>query len=495
MEDNTAPVTPSSAPDAEISNGNALPPFGWKDKIGYALGDFGCNLSFALISAFMVDFYTQYIGIPSAAWAIIIIMTKVWDGVNDPIMGGIMDAIHVKNAKSKFKPWMSIGAIGLIVSGALVFLPIPNAATWVKITVCVVTYLLWDICYTLLNVPYGALSSAITGNPIERTQLSTWRSIGAAIGGALCVVLPMFVYDDNNNIMGGRLIWIGIILGAIAYVAYMFCLKLTTERVAVPKAEKQKFNYIKTLKGFLKNRPLLGLCLASFAQIVFLMSCTQTAKWLFQVHFGNADVMVTVATVIAYLPMVFFIPFTSRIVKKIGTKLAVAVPLFLSLIASLVMMFVPMPANTAGTVTFIVGLMLVQTGGGLFSLLAWAMVNDCIDYQQIKTGMREEGSVYALYSLFRKISQGVALSLPLLCMEAVGYDANVKPITAQDPGVAERMVMVSFVLMFVGAALMLAAFFLVYNLGKKQVEEISLKLGKTNEITLTDVLNESGDKD
>ena len=114
MEDNTAPVTQSD-PIAEVSNGNGLPPFGWKDKIGYALGDFGCNLSFALISAFMVDFYTQYIGIPSAAWAIIIIMTKVWDGVNDPIMGGIMDTIHVKNAKSKFKPWMSIGAIGLIV--------------------------------------------------------------------------------------------------------------------------------------------------------------------------------------------------------------------------------------------------------------------------------------------------------------------------------------------------------------------------------------------
>lgn len=494
MDDNTTQVTPVTQVQ-ENSGKSGLPPFGWKDKIGYALGDFGCNLSFALISAFMVDFYTQYIGIPSAAWAVIIILTKVWDGVNDPIMGGIMDAAHIKRAKSKFKPWMSIGAIGLIVSGALVFLPIPEAATWVKITVCVVTYLLWDICYTLLNVPYGALSSAITGDPIERTQLSTWRSIGAAIGGALCVILPMFVYDDNNNIIGGRLIWIGIILGGIAYVAYMFCLKLTTERVAVPKAEKKKFNYIKTIKGFLHNRPLLGLCLASFAQLVFLMSCTQTAKWLFQVHFGNADVMVTVATIIAYLPMVFFIPFTSKLVKKFGTKLTVGAPLFLSLAASLVMMFVPMPATTGGTVTFIVGLMLVQTGGGLFSLLAWAMVNDCIDYQQIKTGSRDEGSVYALYSLFRKISQGVALSLPLLCMEAVGYKAQANPITAQEAGVAEKMVTVSFVLMFVGAALMLIAFFLVYNLGKKQVEANSALLGKTNDISLTDVLGETADKD
>ena len=128
-------------------------------------------------------------------------------------------------------------------------------------------------------------------------------------------------------------------------------------------------------------------------------------------------------------------------------------------------------------------------------MLAWAMVNDCIDYQQIKTGSRDEGSVYALYSLFRKISQGVALSLPLLCMEAVGYNAKANPITAQEAGVAEKMVTVSFVLMFVGAALMLVAFFLVYNLGKKQVEANSALLGKTNDISLTDVLGETADKD
>lgn len=465
------------------------PKFGWRDKIGYAMGDFGCNMSFALISSYMADFYTQYIGIPAAAWAVIIILTKIWDGINDPIMGGIMDNVKIGKGSSKFKPWIKIGSVGLVVSGALVFLPIPEATTWVKIAVCIVTYLMWDICYTLLNVPYGALSSAITGDAVERTQLSTWRSIGAGIGGVLCMLLPMIIYDDNNNIIGNRLIWVGIVMGVIAFGAYTLCIKLTTERVAVPEEKREKINYLRTLKGFLKNRPLLGLCLASFAQIVFLMSSSQTTKWLFQTHFGEAGIMVTISSFISYLPLVVLIPFASKIVKKFGTRLSVGAPLVLSVIGALVALVVPIPANGTGSAIYIVALALIQAGGGLFNLLVWAMVNDCIDYQEVNTGVREEGSVYAMYSLFRKISQGVALSLPLLCMEAVGYNPQANPISAQAPGVSGSMVKVAAGLMLAGAVIMLVAFFLVYNLGKKEVEEIASTLGKSTDVDTTQILN------
>lgn len=244
-------------------------PFGIRDKIGYALGDLGCNLSFSLISAFMLDFYTQYIGIPGAIWSVIIIVTKVWDGVNDPIMGGIMDSVRIGRSGSKFKPWMSIAAIGLTVTGALVFLPVPNAALWLKVTLCIVTYLLWDICYTLMNVPYGSLSAAITADPLERTSLSTWRSIGAAIGGGISMLLPLLLYDDNENLNGDILIWVALAMGAVALAVYILCIKMTTERVVVPPERREKINYLKTLKGFITNRPLLALCLASFASIVF----------------------------------------------------------------------------------------------------------------------------------------------------------------------------------------------------------------------------------
>ena len=455
-------------------------PFGIRDKIGYALGDLGCNLSFSLISAFMLDFYTQYIGIPGAIWSVIIIVTKVWDGVNDPIMGGIMDSVRIGRSGSKFKPWMSIAAIGLTVTGALVFLPVPNAALWLKVTLCIVTYLLWDICYTLMNVPYGSLSAAITADPLERTSLSTWRSIGAAIGGGISMLLPLLLYDDNQNLNGDILIWVALAMGAVALVVYILCIKMTTERVVVPPERREKINYLKTLKGFITNRPLLALCLASFASIVFFMSSTQTAKWLFQIHFQNTD-MITVCTIISYLPMVFFIPFTSKIVAKFGKKYSVGMPFALSIVAAVVMLCIPIPGNQTGMIIYIVGLMFIQTGGGMFNLITWAMVNDCIDYQQLKTGMREEGSVYAMYSLFRKIAQGVSLSLPLLCMQAVGYNPQADPIGNQDPGVPEAMVKMSIGLMLIGAVIMFVSFMLIYNLGKKEVADMQAKLNKTDE--------------
>ena len=455
-------------------------PFGIRDKIGYALGDLGCNLSFSLISAFMLDFYTQYIGIPGAIWSVIIIVTKVWDGVNDPIMGGIMDSVRIGRSGSKFKPWMSIAAIGLTVTGALVFLPVPNAALWLKVTLCIVTYLLWDICYTLMNVPYGSLSAAITADPLERTSLSTWRSIGAAIGGGISMLLPLLLYDDNQNLNGDILIWVALAMGAVALVVYILCIKMTTERVVVPPERREKINYLKTLKGFITNRPLLALCLASFASIVFFLSGTQTAKWLFQIHFHNTD-MISVATIISYLPMVFFIPFTSKLVAKFGKKYSVGMPFVLSIVAAVVMLCIPIPGNQTGMIIYIVGLMLIQTGGGMFNLITWAMVNDCIDYQQLKTGMREEGSVYAMYSLFRKIAQGVSLSLPLLCMQAVGYNPQADPIGNQDPGVPEAMVKMSIGLMLIGAVIMFVSFMLIYNLGKKEVADMQAKLNKTDE--------------
>ena len=455
-------------------------PFGIRDKIGYALGDLGCNLSFSLISAFMLDFYTQYIGIPGAIWSVIIIVTKVWDGVNDPIMGGIMDSVRIGRSGSKFKPWMSIAAIGLTVTGALVFLPVPNAALWLKVTLCIVTYLLWDICYTLMNVPYGSLSAAITADPLERTSLSTWRSIGAAIGGGISMLLPLLLYDDNQNLNGDILIWVALAMGAVALVVYILCIKMTTERVVVPPERREKINYLKTLKGFITNRPLLALCLASFASIVFFLSSTQTAKWLFQIHFHNTD-MISVATIISYLPMVFFIPFTSKLVAKFGKKYSVGMPFALSIVAAVVMLCIPIPGNQTGMIIYIVGLMFIQTGGGMFNLITWAMVNDCIDYQQLKTGMREEGSVYAMYSLFRKIAQGVSLSLPLLCMQAVGYNPQADPIGNQDPGVPEAMVKMSIGLMLIGAVIMFVSFMLIYNLGKKEVADMQAKLNKTDE--------------
>jgi GPH family glycoside/pentoside/hexuronide:cation symporter len=392
-------------------------------------------------------------------------------------MGSVMDNKRI-GKKSKFKPWIKIGSFGLVVAGALVFLPIPNASLPVKIMVCVITYLLWDICYTIVNIPYGALNSSISGDSQERTSLSTFRSIGAGIGGFLCLLLPSFVYDSNENLIGERLIWICIILGVISFFAFQACIRMTTERYEV-KQVNVKINYFKTLKGFLKNRPLIAMCLASFAMLVFFTSNLQTTKWLFQCYFGNASTALTIAGIVSYLPMIILIPFVGKIVKKFGKKLAAGLPLLFSIVVSVILLFIPMEENsTVSAMIYVIGLMLIQLGGGVFQLVCWALITDCIDYQQIQSGQREEGSVYAIYSLFRKIAQGVALYLPLYCMEKVGYLSYIKPISDQLPGVSEKMKTMAILLMLFGSVVMAISMLLIYNLGKKEVADIATTLGK-----------------
>lgn len=241
-------------------------PFGMRDKIGYALGDFGCQMSFALITAYLADFYTQYIGLTEATWAIIIIFLKIWDAVNDPIMGGIMDSRRI-SAKSKYKPWIRIGSFGLIVSGALAFLPIPHASYAMRVIVCVVTYLAWDIFYTLVNVPYGTLNSAISADPNERTQLSTYRSIGAGAGGLVTLLLP-FLYMRTILSSGSALSGSGLSWGQLHLLHII--LPENDDRALPGRAARGDLPLFQDAQTDFENRPLLALCIASFALLVFI---------------------------------------------------------------------------------------------------------------------------------------------------------------------------------------------------------------------------------
>lgn len=463
-------------------------PFGLRDKVGYALGDFGCQMSFALITTYLADFYTQYIGLTEKTWAIIIIFLKIWDAVNDPIMGGIMDSRRI-SGKSKYKPWIKIGSFGLIVSGALAFTPIPAASYAVKVTVCIVTYLAWDIFYTLVNVPYGTLNSAISADPNERTQLSTYRSIGSGLGGLITMLLPSFVYNSNNELIGERFIWIGLVLGGVAFAAYQLCLKMTTERLTA-EAPPVTFNYFKTLKRVLENRPLMALSIASFALIVFYTSNAQTTKWIYQIYFQNTDILV-VANLAGMVSYVLMIPFTGRIVRKTGKKMAVLIPLFISIVFGSVFLFVPMSPDSSGSIVYMAALIVIQFGGSIFQLICWAMVADCTDYQQLQTGIREEGSVYAIYSLFRKLAQGVGASLIIISMTWVGYEAKLG--SNQLPGVGESMKSMAIILMLGGAVIMAAAMLLLYDIDKKKELSMKNELGLDRNLSISEALQNNND--
>lgn len=198
-------------------------PFGMRDKVAYAAGDLGCNMSFALKSSIMALFWMQFMMLGDELYAALLLVVQIWDAINDPLLGSLFDADKRNYKYGKFKTYIFIGAVGLLFSGIFFFLPVPGADKWMRCVLFVLGYVLWDAFYTVANVPYGSMMSVITQNGSERAQLSTWRSIGSMIGNIIpMVLLPFIVYDASNNLIGKNVFIAALVMGVIGLASFIF---------------------------------------------------------------------------------------------------------------------------------------------------------------------------------------------------------------------------------------------------------------------------------
>lgn len=469
-------------------------PFGWRDKISYGLGDFGCNMSFAL-NAQLMAFWTQYMGLSLTVWGVLILCLKIWDAVNDPIMGGLMDFIKPKPGQSKFKPWIFWGSFVLIFTGALCFIPIKDAPLALKIVVCIIGYLLWDMSYTIVNVPYGSLNSVITSNSSERSQLSTWRSIGALVAQVIILILiPILIFDSNNVILGERLIIIGISLGIIGLISFQVLLRGTIERVQVnydAQRKEHKYNYFKSVGAFLTNRSAVSLTITSIFQLLALAFMQNLSTIFIQIALPGMAKFSGVITLLGFLPAFFFVPFIKRIVDRFGKKEASTWPLLCGGVAGVILLSLPIEtfSTEVGMFLWILSAFFVGLGIAINSMVTWAMVADCIDAQELKTGKREEGVVYATYSLGRKLAQGFGASLVSLLLIFTSYDPQVD-VNLQVDGTAGQVRILLGIVYIVTFMIQFFVLLFGYDLNKKKVNEMEIKLGRVNEIKPAEEFND-----
>lgn len=439
-------------------------PFGMRDYIGYAMGDFGCNMSFALTSNYMMLFFTQFIGVSLKDWAWIIIVGKVWDAINDPIIGGLVDRVRISK-KSKFVPWISIGGALLVICTTLTFLPITEMSYSFKVIYCLLAYCIWSVAYTMANVPYGAMHSAITDDPAKRTNLSTFRSIGAAFAQAPLMLLPMLIYDDNENLRGNMMVWVALVCSVIGFVGFLLVRVLVTERVEVVE-NKEKFNYISTIKSFFTNRPLIAITVVSVLNIICFMSMTSTNTIIFQSYFHNTDLL-AITNIASYLPMIIVMPLVGVITKKIGKKGFLEAITAISTVGGVVMLAIPLdPTATSSIFIWIVGLMFLYLSNAGLGVIVWAMVVDCIDYSYEKTGVKEEGSTYALYSFFRKLAAGIGSAFAALALASCGYIEESG--AAQTAETSLNIKNMYLLVMTVGVAVSFIIMKFVYNIKEKK---------------------------
>lgn len=451
--------------------------FGIRDSVAYAAGDLGCNMSFALKGTMSI-FWTQFMGM-DLWYALLLIIVQVWDAINDPLIGSIIDADKRTYKRNKFLAYIWAGSIGLIIGGACCFLPFPNAPTWAKFIIFIAGYVVWDAFYTVANVPYGSLLSLISNDVKDRASLSAWRSIGSIFGNMLpMVILPFIIYDKDNNLIGERVFIAALIMGVLGFICFQFMIRNTEIRVdtnVTLNEEQPKFNVFKAFVNFMKNRPAVGATIAAMGMFIGMQGATTAVTVIFQSYFKNVQIS-GIVQLFAMIPIVVFTPLARKMVAKYGKKELATFGSIVSIVAGLGL-FVIIPSNTnLDLIIYIVCQLFFSLGLGIYSTVSWAMMGDAIDYNEWKTGRREEGTVYSLHSFFRKLAQGIGPSLVLIIMVAFGYVGANEGNQLWEVAVNMRYIVAatflfSAILQFVGLGL-------VYNLDKKTLAKMNADLGR-----------------
>ncbi len=462
--------------------------FGIRDSIAYAAGDLGCNMSFALKGT-MALFWTQVMGM-SAWYSLLLVIVQFWDAINDPLIGSVIDADQRHYKRNKFLQYIWIGSIGLIVGGACCFLPFPGAPVWAKFIIFIAGYVVWDAFYTIANVPYGSLLSIISNKPADRASLSAWRSVGSMVGNMLpMVILPFLIYNEDESLNGNMVFVAALVMGVLGFICFQFMIKNTEIRVDTEtkvNEEQPKFNIGKALINFVKNRPAVGATLAAMGMFIGMQGAATAVSVTFQIYFKNTEIS-GVVQLFAMIPIILFTPLARNMVTKYGKKELSVVGSICSIVGGLGL-FIITPNNIGlDLIIYIVCQLVYSLGLGIYSTVSWAMMGDAIDYNEWKTGKREEGVVYSLHSFFRKLAQGIGPAVALIIMQSMGYVNN-----AVDPETGAEFIDVTLLswdfavelralvaILFLASAIMqFIGLGLIYNLDKKTLAKMNKDLGR-----------------
>ena len=469
------PVAPHAAkhPNA-ISIGEA---------VGYLFGDMGNLFVLTFVSTYLKVFYTDCL-LPghgadatkiSTDLTVLFLVIRLWDAINDPLWGILVDTRRpTKNGK--FRPYLMTVSVPLGLSTALCFLNVQNyiSSYAMLLAFAYISYCVYGMLYTAINIPYGSLASAITDDPEGRTLLSTMRSIGAGVGGAaVTLVAQSIIYDDGTKLNPEKTFVAVCVLSALSIAAYMTCYKTTKERVLY-SPEKKKVNLKLTYGTLFKSRPFLTVTIAGLV-ISGLLQFGSFNQYLTKNYFGNSNLSIWL-TISTYAPMVILILFCPKLAAKFGKKELCTAGLVLATLSSLVMCFIgPNETLQANPVPYLILNFGVGAGYSFVSILNWAVVTDVIDYQENVTGIKNESAIYAVYTFARKVGQTIADSGGLqLLYKYAKYDPETKGV-GYIPGVGDRMYKMVTRVMAIGYAIIFILF-LLYPLNKKKLETLQNEL-------------------
>ena len=446
-----------------------LRPFGVRDKVGYMLGNVANDFTFIFASLYLQVFYTDVLGINAGLVGTMFLISRIVDAFTDTAMGRICDKTKATK-NGKFRPWL-LRACGPVALASFLMYQTwaVNLSMTLRIVYMFVTYLLWgSICYTCINIPYGSMASVMSDEPDHRASLSTFRGVGSMIPQILVgVVVPMFLYttlEDGTKVANASMFpVIALVMSIAAAACYIICYFLCTERIKIT-GESKSVSFSDTLKALAGNRALIGISLVFICYLGAQMLNQTINNYIFKDYFGDT-MGLSVMNAAGFAPALLLAPCAVPLARKFGKK---ELGIFASILGTVAFgaLFLMRTTNMwLYTIVNIVGLL----GFGLFNLIIWAFVSDVIDDQEVRTGNRDDGTIYAVCSFARKLGQAIASALGGWSLGWIGYvEGSLSGQTAAvKDGIYNIATMVPMILyLAVGICLIV-----IYPLSKKKVAE------------------------
>ncbi|WP_283150634.1 MFS transporter [Silvimonas soli] len=394
-----------------------MQPLTLKNKLAYGAGDFGNALTFNLMTSYLVMYYTDVAKISAVIIGVLFFVASMWDAIFDPYLGAYIDNSKGTEA-GKYRPFILRYTIPLALVSIIVFM-VPSALSPVqKIGWAFVTFIGWRTIYSLVNIPYGSLSTVMTKDPAARAELAVSRGLGSNLAGALDgIAIPFLLATFAKKISIAFLV-ASILVGVIVVICHFITYRYTKENYRNDPTERYKVKFSDFVLLFTKNPSFAAIALASFFEIISYAIGNNLRLYYFRDSLHAIQILSIVSTVA--LPLLFIqAPIISYLVKRSSPEALFKYTTVISFLPFVLILLVPESVWVVG------GLFGLATIFRNFpGLMLWGLVSDTADYQEMKTGKPSAGLTYGVFMFVRKIGQGVGGLVSGVGLAVVGYDAN-----------------------------------------------------------------------
>ena len=394
-----------------------------KHWFGYMFGDFGGCMTFALMSSIFSIYCTNVLGVSAKIMGILTIIWTIWDAVNDPMMGALMDKVFAKNKnkRGKFRPWL-LRATPLLAISAIAMWTVPTFLDGIPLLVSLFSFkIFYEASYTMFNIPMGSLLSAMSKNDSERASLSSARGVGSMFGNMIpSMIGPVVIGMFGENRSEGYMIT-GVACAIFGFVVCLLHYAMTEERTVVDeqtKADNIKFTDI--LDVVRKNRAFVALCIHGICICTMQYLTENISMYMYSAVYNDVTYK-TIASVLSAPFMVASMAAVPFMCKKLGLEKVIRYALLIGgvICGGLFVMHLFMEVDP-----LVHGVILgVGTGMAMVSIqMQWGLVGEAIDYNEYITGKRTEGSIYGTFNLARRIGQTVGLGFSFFALDWIKYD-------------------------------------------------------------------------